>query len=160
MKFKRPDSVFGPVPSHRLGCSLGADSVPFKTRSYDFIYCQLGHIPCKTVARKEWAPMDAVLHELKQKLTRKSDNITLSGSDEPTLHSRLGEITEHIQALTAVPVAVLTNGSLLRQRVVHAFMALAQAASWSLNRNACRNSIWQNKDNQSPGFVAMIRPRI
>ena len=82
--------IFGPVPSRRLGRSLGVDLVPFKVCSYDCIYCQLGRTTYKTVERKEWVPMDAVLDELKQKLIPRPDYITLSGSGEPTLHSRLG----------------------------------------------------------------------
>jgi wyosine [tRNA(Phe)-imidazoG37] synthetase (radical SAM superfamily) len=133
MKSKRPQYVFGPVPSRRLGQSLGVDLVPFKTCSYDCIYCQLGRTTCKTVKRKEWVPMDAVLDELKQKLTCRPDYITLSGSGEPTLHARLGEIIEHIQAMSDVPVAVLTNGALLWQKDVREELALADVVLPSLD---------------------------
>jgi len=125
--------VFGPVPSRRLGRSLGVDVVPFKICSYDCIYCQLGRTTCKTVERKEWVSMDAVLNELKQKLTSRPDYITLSGSGEPTLHSRLGEIIEHIQAMSDVPVAVLTNGSLLWQKEVREEVSLADVVMPSLD---------------------------
>ena len=125
--------VFGPVPSRRLGRSLGVDLVPFMTCSYDCIYCQLGRTTCKTVERKEWVPMDAVLEELKQRLTSRPNYITLSGSGEPTLHSRLGEIIEHIQAMSDVPVAVLTNGSLLWQKEVREEVALADVVLPSLD---------------------------
>jgi wyosine [tRNA(Phe)-imidazoG37] synthetase (radical SAM superfamily) len=109
------------------------DLVPFKTCTFDCIYCQLGCTTCKTVERKEWVPMDAVLDQLKQKLASRPDYITLSGSGEPTLHSRLGEIIEHIQAMTAVPVAVLTNGSLLWQKEVREEVALADVVLPSLD---------------------------
>jgi wyosine [tRNA(Phe)-imidazoG37] synthetase (radical SAM superfamily) len=125
--------VFGPVPSRRLGRSLGVDLVPFKTCSYDCIYCQLGRTTCKTVERKEWVSTDAVLNELKQKLASRPDYITLSGSGEPTLHSRLGEIIEHVQAMSDVPVAVLTNGSLLWQKEVREEVALADVVLPSLD---------------------------
>lgn len=125
--------IFGPVPSRRLGRSLGVDLVPFKTCSYDCIYCQLGRTTCKTVERKEWVPMDAVLEELKRKLACRPDYITLSGSGEPTLHSRLGEIIEHIQVMSDVPVAVLTNGSLLWQKEVREEVALADVVLPSLD---------------------------
>jgi wyosine [tRNA(Phe)-imidazoG37] synthetase (radical SAM superfamily) len=133
MPSQRQQHVFGPVPSRRLGRSLGVDLVPFKTCSYDCIYCQLGHTTCKTVERKAWVPMDAVLAELKPKLASRPDYITLSGSGEPTLHSRLGEIIEHIQAMTDVPVAVLTNGSLLWQKEVRAAVGLADVVLPSLD---------------------------
>ncbi len=125
--------IFGPVPSRRLGRSLGVDLVPFKICSYDCIYCQLGRTTCKTVKRREWVSMDAVLNELKQKLASRPDYITLSGSGEPTLHSRLGEIIEHIQAMSDVPVAVLTNGSLLWQKEVREELALADVVLPSLD---------------------------
>ena len=133
MNVRSQKHVFGPVPSRRLGRSLGVDLVPFKTCSYDCIYCQLGRTTCQTVKRREWVPMDAVLDELKLNLASRPDYITLSGSGEPTLHSRLGEIIEHIQAMTAVPVAVLTNGSLLWQKEVREEVALADVVLPSLD---------------------------
>ncbi|HOF19312.1 MAG TPA: radical SAM protein, partial [Phycisphaerae bacterium] len=78
--------IFGPVPSRRLGRSLGVDLVPFKTCTYDCIYCQLGRTTHKTVERREWVPLDDVLAELKEKLAARPDYITLSGSGEPTLY--------------------------------------------------------------------------
>jgi wyosine [tRNA(Phe)-imidazoG37] synthetase (radical SAM superfamily) len=125
--------VFGPVPSRRLGRSLGVDLVPLKVCSYDCIYCQLGRTTKKTVERKEWVPTHSVLEELKRKLFSRPDYITFSGSGEPTLHSGLGEIIEHIQAMTKTPVAVLTNGSLLWQLQVRAELVLADVVMPSLD---------------------------
>jgi len=105
--------LFGPVPSRRLGRSLGVDLVPFKTCSYDCIYCQLGPTTCKTIERKAWVPLDAVVAQLQERLSSKPDYITLSGSGEPTLNSQVGEMIANIKTLTDIPVAVLTNGSLL-----------------------------------------------
>lgn len=107
--------IFGPVPSRRLGRSLGIDLVPFKTCSYDCIYCQLGRTTVKTLERKEYVPVANVLSELDRKLTDgvSADYITLSGSGEPTLHSRLGELIAGVKQRTGIPLAVLTNGSLL-----------------------------------------------
>ena len=121
--------IFGPVPSRRLGRSLGIDLVPFKTCSYDCIYCQLGKTTCKTTERKEWVPLDDVLVALEQKLSSKPDYITLSGSGEPTLYSRCDELIDRIKAITDVPVAVLTNGSLLwreevRQQLIKADLVI------------------------------------
>jgi wyosine [tRNA(Phe)-imidazoG37] synthetase (radical SAM superfamily) len=105
--------IFGPVPSRRLGRSLGVDLVPFKFCSYDCIYCQLGCTTNKTIQRDEWTPLEEVLDELKGKLDTNPDYITLSGSGEPTLYSRTGELIAKIKDMTDIPVAVLTNGSLL-----------------------------------------------
>jgi wyosine [tRNA(Phe)-imidazoG37] synthetase (radical SAM superfamily) len=107
--------VFGPVPSRRLGRSLGVDVVPFKTCTYDCIYCQLGRTTCKTIERKEWVPLESVLDEVNAKLSTRPDYITLSGSGEPTLFSPLGELIDGIKRMTSVPIALLTNGSLLWQ---------------------------------------------
>jgi wyosine [tRNA(Phe)-imidazoG37] synthetase (radical SAM superfamily) len=107
--------VYGPVASRRLGRSLGVDLVPFKTCTYDCIYCQLGRTTSQTSQRGEYVPVDAVLAELKSRLALgpRPDYIGLAGSGEPTLHARIGDLIAGIKHLTRVPVAVLTNGSLL-----------------------------------------------
>ena len=110
---KKHSYIFGPVPSRRLGRSLGIDLVSFKTCSYDCIYCQLGRTTKKTTERKEWVPLDEVIDQLKDHLYSKPDYITLSGSGEPTLFSRLNKLIYKIKKITDIPVAVLTNGSLL-----------------------------------------------
>jgi len=109
----KTEHIFGPVPSRRLGRSLGVDIIPFKTCTYDCIYCQLGRTTNKTVQRKEWQPFDEIISQLKEKLYLKPDYITLSGSGEPTLFSRCDELICKIKQITNIPVAVLTNGSLL-----------------------------------------------
>ena len=105
--------IFGPVPSRRLGRSLGIDVVPFKTCSYDCIYCQLGRTTRKTVERREWLRWEPLLAELNRSLDTRPDYITFSGSGEPTLHAGLGELIDRIKSVTSIPIAVLTNGSLL-----------------------------------------------
>ena len=133
MKSQPEHHVFGPVPSRRLGRSLGVDLVPFKTCTYDCIYCQLGRTTCQTVERKEWVPLNDVVHELKMRLTSRPDYITLSGSGEPTLYSRLDELIDAIQIMTDIPVAVLTNGSLLWRPEVRAQLANADVVIPSLD---------------------------
>ncbi len=110
--------VYGPVPSRRLGRSLGVDLVPYKTCSYDCIYCQLGLTTHKTVEVREWTPLDELAAQVKEKLGTKPDYITLAGSGEPTLYSRLGELIDRIHSMTGIPVAVLTNGSLLWKKEI------------------------------------------
>jgi len=107
--------IFGPVPSRRLGRSLGIDLVPFKTCTYNCIYCQLGSTTEQTCRGREWVPCEQVLEELSRKLSLHTgiDHLTFAGSGEPTLHSRIGELIRDIKQRTSVPVAVLTNGSLL-----------------------------------------------
>jgi wyosine [tRNA(Phe)-imidazoG37] synthetase (radical SAM superfamily) len=125
--------VFGPVPSRRLGRSLGVDLVPFKTCTFDCIYCQLGRTTCKTTRRSEWVPLEAVLRDVAANLDKAPDFITLSGSGEPTLYSRLEELIGGIKHLTRVPVAVLTNGSLLWMPEVRDALATADLVAPSLD---------------------------
>lgn len=110
--------VFGPVPSRRLGRSLGVDLIPYKVCSFDCQYCQVGRTTEKTVSRKEWVPLDEVVREIHDKLSSRPDYITIAGSGEPTLYSRLGDLVARIKQLTHTPVAVLTNGSLLHDAKV------------------------------------------
>jgi wyosine [tRNA(Phe)-imidazoG37] synthetase (radical SAM superfamily) len=107
--------LYGPVPSRRLGRSLGIDIVPFKTCTYDCVYCQLGRTTNKTLERKEYVTVEEVLAELERKLADKHipDYISFAGSGEPTLNSGIGDLIGKIKHLTDIPVAVLTNGSLL-----------------------------------------------
>jgi wyosine [tRNA(Phe)-imidazoG37] synthetase (radical SAM superfamily) len=106
--------VFGPVPSRRLGYSLGIDAVPFKVCTLNCVYCQVGRTSVKTLERKQWIAPQAILDDLRNILAReeKIDFITFSGSGEPTLNSALGEMIDRIKDMTPTPVAVLTNGTL------------------------------------------------
>ncbi len=108
--------IFGPVPSRRLGRSLGVDLVPYKTCTFDCIYCDLGRTINKTVLREPYIKPQEIIIELESVLSIKSikpDYITLSGSGEPTLNRNIGEIIHAIKSYTSIPLAVLTNGSLL-----------------------------------------------
>jgi len=107
--------VFGPVPSRRLSRSLGIDPVPFKTCTFDCIYCQLGRTTQKTVERKEYVPCEVVVKELRDYLSNAPpfDFVTFSGSGEPTLNKALGKMISAVREITEAQIAVLTNGSLL-----------------------------------------------
>ena len=107
--------VYGPVPSRRLGFSLGVDLLPFKTCSMDCIYCQLGSSGKTTIRRREFVPLQTILAQIKDALAKKKrvDAITFSGSGEPTLHSGLGRIIAGIRRLTDVKIVLLTNSSAL-----------------------------------------------
>ena len=148
--------IFGPVPSRRLGRSLGVDLVPFKTCTYDCIYCQFGRTTCKTLERKEWVPLEDVLEELQAGLSSGPDYITLSGSGEPTLFSRVGELVDRIKAVTDVPVAVLTNGSLLWRPDVRSQLGGADLVIPSLD--AGDEAIFQavNRPHEDISFDRML----
>ena len=114
--------LYGPVPSRRLGLSYGVDIVPFKVCTLDCVYCQLGRTAERTTERKDFTPIKAILTELRDDLAEgsKADFITIGGSGEPTLHSRLGELVDGIKRITEIPVALLTNGTLFDRPDVRA----------------------------------------
>jgi len=112
--------LYGPVPSRRLGRSLGVDIVPLKTCSLDCIYCQLGRSCRQTLERKAYVPVDDVLTQLRKHLGEQpqADYITICGSGEPTLHLELARLIDGIGKITDIPIAILTNGTLLWQKAV------------------------------------------
>lgn len=108
--------LFGPVPSRRLGMSLGIDLIPKKVCSLNCVYCEVGKTTKLTVTRMEYVKYDKVIAELKQFMSTnpKIDYITFSGSGEPTLNSRIGEVLNYIRKnYPFIKTAVLTNGTLL-----------------------------------------------
>lgn len=153
---EKREYIFGPVPSRRLGRSLGIDLVPFKTCTYDCIYCQLGRTTNKTMQRKEWVPIDAVIEQLKEKLGSKPDYITLSGSGEPTLFSPLEELISKIKCITNIPVAVLTNGSLLWLPEVREALKLADLVIPSLDAGSNHLFQYVNRPHPDISFGKML----
>ena len=130
-----PIYIYGPVPSRRLGFSLGIDVLPFKTCSLDCIYCQLGPTPKKTVERKKYFANDSVLTQIERALSsgQRIDYITFSGSGEPTLNTGLGTLIREIKTITDIPVAVLTNSTLLTDEEVRKELSAADLVVPSLD---------------------------
>ena len=115
------NTLFGPVPSRRLGISLGVDLVPMKTCTLNCIYCECGKTSHLTLERKEYVSFEAVKKELTHYLAHhaRPDYITFSGSGEPTLNSKIGDVIRFLKdRVPDVPVAVLTNGTLFSQKQV------------------------------------------
>ncbi len=129
--------VFGPVPSRRLGQSLGIDTIPLKTCNWNCVYCQLGRSEPLIHERKEYFPREAILEELGDVLAAhrpgEIDWITFVGSGEPTLHSGMGWLIREVKKLTDIPVSVITNGSLLYLPEVRAELAPADAVMPTLD---------------------------
>ena len=116
MKQIKTKCVFGPVPSRRLGLSLGIDLLPFKTCSMDCVYCECGATTNLTCERKEYFPTDDVIAEIDSVLAKspKIDCVTFSGVGEPTLHSGIGRIIRHIHShYPDLRICLLTNSSML-----------------------------------------------
>ena len=124
--------VYGPAPSRRLGQSLGVDLVPYKTCTYDCIYCQLDRTTHKTTQRAEWVPHQDIVAQIRERLDPPPDYITLAGSGEPTLYASIGQLIAGIKEMTSIPVAVLTNGSLLWQPDIRRSLAQADLVMPSL----------------------------
>lgn len=111
--------LFGPVPSRRLGMSLGIDLIPKKVCSLDCVYCEVGKTTKLTTDRLEYVKYEKVIVELKDFMSDKPkiDYITFSGSGEPTLNSRIGDVLNFIKEnYPDVKTAVLTNGTLLSDK--------------------------------------------
>jgi len=107
--------IFGPVPSRRLGISLGVDIIPYKTCTLDCVYCECGKTTDLRIERKRFVDPKIIMDEIKEAVSNDKhiEYITFSGSGEPTLNKDIGEIIRGIKEITDIPVAVLTNGTLL-----------------------------------------------
>lgn len=112
---KTPEYVYGPVPSRRLGLSLGVSPIPKKTCNYACIYCQLGQTDHMTNTRQKYFPVKDILDEAKAVIEGGTafDVITIVGEGEPTLYADLGDLIRGLKRLSEKPVAVITNGALL-----------------------------------------------
>jgi wyosine [tRNA(Phe)-imidazoG37] synthetase (radical SAM superfamily) len=157
---KNPSScVFGPVPSRRLGRSLGIDMVPLKTCTFNCIYCQLGRTTCQTLDRKPYVPGGQVIGELEEKLSSLSsppDYITFSGSGEPTLNSEIGWVIREITRLTKIPIAVLTNGSLLHLETVRSALQDADLVIPTLDAASPQLFKFVNRPHHSLRFSQIL----
>ena len=147
--------LFGPVPSRRLGVSLGIDLVPHKTCSYNCIYCECGKTTNLTTERTEYYPTDAIIREIDDYLSTrpKLDFITFSGSGEPTLHSGIGRIARHIrETFPEYRMALLTNGSLFSNSSIRAEAAEIHVIVPSLD--AVSESVFQKIDRPCHSITA------
>ncbi len=125
--------VYGPVPSRRLGRSLGVDTIPVKTCNFSCVYCQLGRTTTFINERRNFFPATEILRELEARVMligeSNIDYITFVGDGEPTLCRSLGKLLEKTKAEFSVPLAVITNGALLymnevREELTHADVIL------------------------------------
>jgi wyosine [tRNA(Phe)-imidazoG37] synthetase (radical SAM superfamily) len=128
--------LFGPVPSRRLGMSLGVDLVPHKVCSLNCIYCECGATTKLTLERNEYVSFDEIIAELIDffKNNPHPEYITFSGAGEPTLNIHIGRIIEYIKYnFQGIPIAVLTNGTLLSNTLVRKELLLADLVLPSLD---------------------------
>lgn len=146
-------TIFGPVPSRRLGLSLGVDLLGRKACTLDCVYCQVGRTTDHRTERASFVPVGRVLEELAETLHRvpRPDYITLSGSGEPTLHAGLGAAIDGIRRITDVPVAILTNGTLLGNAAARRDCAKADLVVPSLD--AANEATYQRINRPAPGLT-------
>lgn len=132
--------------------------MPFKVCSYDCVYCQLGRTTDKTVQRRKYVDIDEIMDELSRKLaeTAAPDYIGLAGSGEPTLNVDIGELIGRIKARTTIPVAVLTNGSLLSSQEVRDALKNADVVLPSLDAGDANIFQYVNRPHEAVTFDKMV----
>jgi wyosine [tRNA(Phe)-imidazoG37] synthetase (radical SAM superfamily) len=141
--------VFGPIPSRRLGRSLGVNNIPPKVCSYSCIYCQIGRTDSLSIGRKEFYTPDEIFKEVSAKVKKlkvkgeKIDYISFVPDGEPTLDINLGKEIDLVKQL-GIKIAVITNSSLLSDKNVRSDLL---KADWvSLKIDAVDEKIWHNID--------------
>ncbi len=154
--------LFGPIPSRRLGISLGVDLVTHKICSLDCVYCECGKTTQLTLERKEYVPYKKVIEELEHYFAHHSapDHITFSGSGEPTLNSKIGDVIDYIKtgvATNAVSVAVLTNGTLLGDESVRNSLLRADLVIPSLDAASISAFKQINRPHKDISLTAYIQ---
>jgi wyosine [tRNA(Phe)-imidazoG37] synthetase (radical SAM superfamily) len=152
--------VFGPVPSRRLGQSLGIDPVPFKTCNWNCVYCQLGRTVPLSNARCEFYPRDDIVAEVKQALASyqpgEIDWVTFVGSGETTLHASIGWMVRQVKNLTDLPVAVISNGSLLYLPEMRSELLAADAVLPSVDAGDARLHRKINRPHPDISFDRLV----
>ena len=152
--------VYGPVPSRRLGKSLGIDPIPSKTCNYQCVYCQLGKTTNFTNIRKNYFPKKEIIAEMKKAIKlneNKFDYITFVGSGEPTLYKDLKDLILRAKDLSKKPVCVITNGSLLYQKEVQNALMCSDVVLPSLDAGDEKSFIKINRPHPSINFEKLIQ---
>lgn len=150
--------IYGPVPSWRLGGSLGIDllSQEEKICNFNCIYCQLGVTKTHTIERKIYVPVEKVIKELRGLPNTNIDYITFAGRGEPALAANLGEAIKAVKLIRNEPIAVLTNSSLMGRGEIRKEFALADFVIAKLD--ACSPESLQeiNRPAKEVGFDSIF----
>jgi wyosine [tRNA(Phe)-imidazoG37] synthetase (radical SAM superfamily) len=150
-------TVYGPVPSRRLGQSLGVSPVPHKVCTYSCVYCQLGRTTRRTTRRRSFFPKEEILAEIAAALPDSAaDYITFAGDGEPTLCEDLGWLIRKCKAEFDTPVAVITNGSLLDRPEVRADLLEADVVMPSLDAGSAAVFKRINRPHRDLSFESIV----
>ncbi len=152
--------VYGPVPSRRLGISLGIDPIPSKTCNYQCVYCQLGKTTNFTNRRQNFYPRDEIIDEMNKTIKlheNRIDYITFVGSGEPTLYLDLLDLIKTARRLSNNPICVITNGSLFYEKSVRDALMSADAVLPSLDAGDEKTFIRINRPHPSIKFNTMLQ---
>ncbi len=145
--------TFGPVPSRRLGRSLGINNIPAKVCSYSCVYCQLRPASEFAISPQSFYPPAQIFHEVETRLAELDkkgesvDYLTFVPDGEPTLDARLGETIELLTPF-GIPIAVVSNASLMGHR--EARESLAKADWVSLKVDTTQESLWRRINRPHP----------
>ncbi|MFX0155869.1 MAG: radical SAM protein [Candidatus Hodarchaeota archaeon] len=152
--------MYGPVPSRRLGNSLGIDPIPSKTCNYQCIYCQLGKTTNFTNSRKDYFPKKDIIAEVEKAIKlndAKFDYITFVGSGEPTLYKNLKALILKVKELTDKPICVITNGSLFYEKEVQNALMSSDIVLPSLDAGDEKSFIKINRPHPDITFQGLIQ---
>lgn len=153
--------IYGPVPSRRLGQSLGISLIPPKACSLNCVYCQLGRTTCSQVELKSFFPKEDVFQEiLNSKHLEHTDVITFVGDGEPTLSKDLGWVINKCKDSLDIPVAVITNGSLLYLKEVREALKNADIVIPSMDAGNKKTFARINRPHPKLVFEQIIQGQI
>lgn len=160
MNYKQQEKhrfTYGPVPSRRLGRSMGVSPIPAKTCSYTCVYCQLGRTTCLQTKRESFYPRENILAEIiKRGQVTSPDYVTFVGDGEPTLSADLGWLIEQTREYLQLPVAVITNGSLLFREDVRSALKHADVVMPTLDAGNEKTFRAVNRPHRSIIFDTMF----
>ncbi len=155
--------VYGPVPSRRLGRSLGVGSIPFKTCDYSCVYCQLGRTTHMPNQRKDFFPPEELLNEIKRAIEPEAESsrseidfVTFVGEGEPTLCKSLGWLIRKTKEIADIPIAVDTNGSLLYREDVRNDLSEAEVVMPSLDAGTAETFRRINRPHRGIDFEVVV----
>ena len=151
--------IYGPVPSRRLGRSLGIDPIPSKTCNYQCVYCQLGKTTSLTNERKDFYPKEEIYKEIEESINinkGKFDYITFVGSGEPTLCKSLGKLILKAKKYSTKPICVITNGALLYSPEVRKELMSVDVVLPSLDAGDEKSFIRINRPHPLIKYESMI----